>query len=373
MALYILEGTLLLMGYDKELRTIRQYIPISVTELDDTDIVQKYNIKGLPVKGVAVSQQTNLMGIRWMPQTLKQNGPKLTGHEIVLNHAHNDVKEVIGKVVHAWYDETEGVLNYYGDVNKKHPSGIADSIDQNYVGATSVSAFADDFRCSLCGMQIDDPKCKHEVLRQYNDTVCEGLVYNNSWIHLGVVTKGADPHATIGVAQSIEEGGYDAINQESIKVLAQMINENKSKLIEQTKVSKMPEDETLKKQLEELEAYKGSMDKILEQMKKESDELKTENKAYKDFISKVEQEKKDELIKEICSITKEEAKEYSDKSLNVLQDIYSTVTAYIKKEVPPKEDKAPNIEQAQVLQTGAPPDKTDEERREVLVGRKKGV
>jgi len=205
------------MGYDNDTRTLQQYLPLS-SITDDEDIVTKYDIKGLPVRGVAVSNQTNNFGIRWVDQALTNYAKSLKSREIVLNHHFDDVTKVVGIIKHTV--NKQGMLEYIGDVDREDPSKIAHKIEQGYVKNTSVRAYLKDFRCSICGKQVGE--CVHMINQEYKDVKCEGLVYDAEAVHLGIVVEGADPNATIGVAQSASE--LNDLNSKSYMVLVQSIN-----------------------------------------------------------------------------------------------------------------------------------------------------
>jgi len=342
------------MGRNEELRTIKQYVPISSVIGDD--VREKYGIKGLAVRGVAVTNQSNLLGIRWTEQALQNYAEKLKTKHMVLNHSHNDVTKVIGKVVFSWYND--GKVEYYGDINDKHPSGISTAIERGDVKATSVSAYVKDFRCSICGKQIDE--CNHRINQTYNGVKCEGLVYEADAIHLGVVTEGADPSATVGVAQSISASDIASFNEENIRVLVQSINERKKVIVEQSKGLKEMSNEE-KETLKELVEFKQTVSKLLEQMKNENEQLKEENARFRDMMKKIEQEKKDTLISQICEITGEDPKEYQSKSLNSLEDIYNTVKVLKQSK---KEEDTRKVEQ--VFHAVQPQKKEVDKREEAI-------
>jgi len=358
------------MGYNEDTHILQQYLPLS--KYDDDDIVEKYDIKGLPVKGIAVSNQTNMFGIRWLDQALASYSKSLKGKEIVLNHHFDDVTKVVGKIKDAYFNQ--GVIEYVGDIDKEDPSKIAHKIEQGYISNTSVRALLKDFRCSICGETIGN--CVHRINQTYKGQTCEGLIYDAEAVHLGIVVKGADPNATIGVAQSVSE--LEQYNSNNYMVLVQSINDSKQKRImeQQYKEMKIMSEnaeknliEEYKKQIEELKAFKESIMPTLEQMKKTAQE----NEKYKEMLEQMAKEKKANLIDQICAITKEEPKTYADKDVKVLEQVYSTVKVL--------EDKSPKtktntleqnteIEQSngRFVTGDAKRTKAEEEREKIITG-----
>lgn len=356
------------MGYDDNTRILEQFLPMGT--LEDEDIVSKYGIVGLPVKGIAVSNQTNKLGIRWMDQAITNFAKTLKSREIVLNHIYDDVEKLVGRVKATV--SQEGNLEYIGDINKKHPSGIADSIEQGYVTDTSVRALLMDFRCSICGQQVGE--CTHLINHVYHGTQTEGLVYDAKAVHLGIVVEGADPNANIGVAQTAP---FETFNQEQVKILVQSINDSKQKrILEQQNSERIhlstEEDKKLLEQqlkekeqkLKELEDFKKSISPTLEQMNKTVEILKTENEKFKAREDKERAEKKTSIINQLVKISGEDPAIYKDRTLENLEETYSLLqqhAPFLNK----KDDAA--VDQAGRLSTASPKPPTDAEKNEMVV------
>jgi len=362
------------MGYDDDTRVLEQFLPINALSTEE-DIISKYNIKGLPVKGVAVSNKTNLFGIRWVDQAIQQYAKTLKGREIVLNHEHDNVEKVIGIIHDTAYDQSAGMLNYIGDINKQHPSGIAHSIEQGYVKYTSVRSLLRDFRCSICGEQVGH--CTHRINQTYKGEKCEGLVYQAEAIHLGTVVKGADPNATVeAVAQSANET-WEALNESRVRVLVQSINDSKmKKLLEQQhteRINLSTEEEKLQqriaeqqKVIKELEDFKKTVGPMLEQMKESQKLLAEENARFKAQKEQEMAEKKALIIDQICKITGEEPATYADRELVSLEDSLRHLKGFEEQFKTKKQEEVTNQSAGQ-FQAATPKKPSKEELNEMVI------
>lgn len=273
-------------------------------------------------------------------EELEKAAKSFIGRPIMKEHT-KAVDEVVGKITNTniEFDEKSQSygLAYTGEVGAEHKKLVND-IKRGFVSGVSMRIGYNHMPthyCNICGSPIG--QCKHN----FSDAKFAPVATDFFGKHLAIVTQPADKQASITMSFSDDGQVYNEIEEFLRRTNMSDFEEKYTNLVEEFSQFKLEHNDEITKLEEDFKEQKAQLESDMAEkindyvslkadfdaMSVEKEELEKKVKALEDEFSAIEEQKLNDLRKEVSDLNKEVYGNLTEEQINSFEE--STLNRYV--------------------------------------------